>query len=72
MKILLSKNVINLDQSPYNYAVQQNRCLSHRREKLTTALVEAPNKMTHSFSIQEAIAADGSMPGPFHICLQET
>ena len=65
-------NVINLDQSPYNYAMQQNRTLSKTGEKITKAFVESLNKMTHSYSIQEAIAADGSIPGPLHICLQES
>ena len=64
--------VWNLDQSGYTYAVQQNRTLSYKGEKTTGATIESMNKMTHSYSIQVAIAADGSTPGPLQLCLQES
>src|SRR5699024_5541360 len=63
--------VLNLDQSGYTYAVKTNHTLSYREEKNTEGFVESHNKMTHSYSIQVAIAADGTIPGPLHICFQE-
>ena len=63
--------IFNLDQSGFSYEVNQNRTYSTEGEKTTYAVATDMNRVSHSYSIQVAIAASGKIAGPTHICLQE-
>lgn len=64
-------NVLNTDQSGFNYLLKSNRMLAIKGEKTTVAKTESKNKMTHSYTIQPIITLSGKLMSPLYICLQE-
>jgi hypothetical protein len=64
--------VFNTDQSGYSYEMVSTRTLSHKGEKVTECVVGSMNKVTHSYTIQVTISADGHLVGPVYLCLKET
>ena len=66
-------NVINADQSGFNYEIVSNRTLSIKGEMCTLAALSSPsNKMIHSHTVQYTINASGEIVGNVFICLQES
>lgn len=66
------ENVLNTDQVGFTYEMISNRKLSHRGEKITSALAKSPtNLATHSYTIQYVISKAGKIVGDVFLCLQE-
>ena len=67
----LPENVLNTDQSGFNYEMKSNRTLSFKGEKVTHGAVKSKNASTHSYTIQPTISMAGTLVGKLFICLQE-
>jgi len=63
--------IYNTDQTGFRYEVVGNRTLSYKGERRTLGSALSPkNKMTHSYTVQYTISADGKIVGDVFICLQ--
>ena len=64
-------NVFNTDQSGFNLEMHTGRTLSFKGELKIEALAQSLNSMTHSYTIQPLISANGTLLSPLLIVLQE-
>lgn len=64
-------NVINTDQSGFNYELSPLRSLSFTGEKTTTSHVISMHSASHSYTIQPCITMSGQLLPKLLICLQE-
>jgi hypothetical protein len=64
-------NVINTDQSGFNYELHSPRTLSIVNEKSTFLCVNSLHSTTHSYTIQPIVSMAGQLFSKFLICLQE-
>lgn len=64
-------NIINTDQSGFNYELHSNRTLSNKGERITALHVLSTNAISHSYSIQPIISMNGRLLPKFLLCLQE-
>ncbi|XP_035705862.1 uncharacterized protein LOC110847661 [Folsomia candida] len=71
MEIYHHDNILNTDQSGFNYLLKSNRMLSVKGEKSTSAVKESKNKQTHSYTIQPIVSMSGKLISALLICLQE-
>lgn len=65
-------NILNTDQSGFNYEIVSNRTLDMTGNKNVDMSVISKNKTTHSYTIQMTISAAGTFVGPLLIITQET
>lgn len=65
------ENVFNSDQSGFNLEMHTGRTLSFKGQKKIETLIQSTNSMTHSYTIQPIISANGSLLSPLLIILQE-
>jgi len=65
-------NVYNSDQSGFNLEVHGGRTLPIKGTLKVECLAQSLNSLTHSYTIQPAISADGKLHSPLLIVLQET
>lgn len=63
--------IINFDQSGFRFDYAPQRTLSHTGERDTEVAVPSKDKTTHSYSIQVAMSAAGTLVGPVHVMLKE-
>ncbi|XP_067140536.1 uncharacterized protein [Centruroides vittatus] len=68
-----SRNFIfNTDQCGFSYEMISPRTLSYKGEKNTIGFAHSPsNKVTHSYTVQYLVNANGQVVGNVFICLQE-
>lgn len=64
-------NIVNTDQSGFQYEMSPKRTLDFIGAKNVESSVKNKNKTTHSYTVQMTIAADGRPVGPLLIILQE-
>jgi len=64
-------NIFNTDQSGFNLEMHTGRTLSFKGELKIEALAQSLNLMTHSYTIQPLISANGTLLSPLLIVLQE-
>ncbi|KYN03968.1 hypothetical protein ALC62_05174, partial [Cyphomyrmex costatus] len=64
-------NVFNSNQSGFNLEMHTRRTLSFKGELKIETLAQSLNSMTHSYTIQPLISADGCLLSPLLIVLQE-
>jgi len=63
--------IYNTDQTGFRYEVVGNRTLSYKGERRTLGSALSPkNKMTHSYTVQYTISANGNIVGDVFIYLQ--
>lgn len=63
--------VFNTDQSGFNKELHSKGTLRFKGAKQVTALIQSEHAMTHSYTIQPLISADGTLHSPLFIILQE-
>lgn len=64
--------IINMDQTPFDYEIANQRTLSFIGERDTRLHVDQKNKISHSFTAQPMITRDGKIFGKLLLVLQET
>lgn len=67
-----AKNIYNTDQSGFNLETHAGRTLSFKGESKIECLAQSLNSLTHSYTIQPFISADGDLKSPLLIVMQET
>lgn len=65
------ENVFNSDQSSFNLEMHTGRTLSFKGHQKVETIIQSTNSMTHSYTIQPIISANGSLLSPLLIILQE-
>lgn len=65
-------NVYNSDQSGFNLETHAGRTLSLKGSLKVECVAQSLNSLTHSYTIQPIISADGILKSPLLIVLQET
>lgn len=65
------ENVLNSNQSGFNLEMHTGRTLSFTGQATVEALTQSVNSMTHSYTIQPLISANGVLFSPLLIVLQE-
>ena len=63
--------IFNSDQSGFNLEVHSGRTLEYKGVKTVEMLIQSKSAMTHSYSIQPTISADGYLLSPLYIVLKE-
>jgi len=66
------ENVFNSDQSGFNLEVHAGRTLALKGSMKVEGLAQSLNSLTHSYTIQPVVSADGELKSPMLIVLQET
>lgn len=66
------ENVYNSDQSGFNLETHCGRTLAIKGTLKVECLAQSLNSLTHSYTIQPFISADGKLHSPLLIVLQET
>jgi len=66
-----SDHIFNSDQSGFNYEITSNRTLSNIGEKDTLVIINSPNAISHSYTIQPLISFEGKLVGKLFLCLKE-
>lgn len=64
-------NIYNSDQSGFNFESHAGRTLSFQGTMKVECLAQSLNSMTHSYTLQPLISADGILKSPLLIVLQE-
>lgn len=70
--LLGTANVYNSDQSGFNLETHAGRTLASKGSLKVECLAQSLNSLTHSYTIQPLISADGILKSPLLIVLQET
>ncbi len=63
--------ILNTDQSGFNYEMYSGRTLAPKGQKEVLSTVKSLHATTHSFTIQPTISLDGQLLSPLFLCLQE-
>lgn len=64
-------NIYNSDQSGFNLETHAGRTLSYKGSLKVECLAQSLNSLTHSYTMQPIISADGQLKSPLLIVLQE-
>lgn len=64
-------NTFNADQSGFQLEMHSGRTLAVEGEKQIQCLVQSVSSMTHSYTIQPTISADGKLLSPLFLVLKE-
>ncbi|XP_026673599.1 uncharacterized protein LOC113464962 [Ceratina calcarata] len=64
--------IYNTDQSGFQLEMHSGRTLSWRGEKATKTLIQSSSAVTHSYTIQPTISADGKLLSPLFLVLKES
>ncbi|CAK9801680.1 hypothetical protein ANTPLA_LOCUS2902 [Anthophora plagiata] len=65
-------NIFKSDQTGFQLEMHSGRPLSWKGEKHTQSVIQSSSAMTHSYTIQPTISADGQLLSPLFIVLKET
>lgn len=65
------ENIFNSDQSGFNLEMHTGRTLAFKGTQTVESLAQSINSMTHSYTIQPLISANGVLLSPLLIVLQE-
>lgn len=65
------KEIHNSDQSGFNLEMHSGRTLASKGTAKVESLAQSLNSLTHSYTIQPTIAADGRLISPLYIVLKE-
>ncbi len=72
MKMYPAYAILNTDQCGFAYELVSNRTLTHKGEKKVFGYAQSPkNLVTHSYTVQYVISAEGKIVGNVFVCLQE-
>ena len=63
--------ILNSDQSGFNLEIHSGRTLEYKGTKKVECQVQSQSSMTHSYTIQPTISADGELLSPLYMVLQE-
>lgn len=63
--------VFNTDQSGFNLEIHAGRTLHEKGAKKVDAVVQCKRSMTHSYTIQPLVSAEGKLMSPLLVVLQE-
>jgi len=66
-----ASSVFNTDQSGFNLELHSGRTLAAKGSKVFYSTVQSKNALTHSYTIQPFVSADGKLMSPLFIELQE-
>ncbi|XP_043286597.1 uncharacterized protein [Venturia canescens] len=66
------KNIYNYDQSGFQLKIHSGRTLADEGTKQVECLVQSVSAMTHSYTIQPTISAEGKLLSPLLIILKES
>ena len=64
-------SIFNSDQSGFSYEIHSGRTLDDKGKKRVEAVAKSLSSLTHSYTIQPTISADGRLLSPLYIVLQE-
>lgn len=67
-----TENVYNSDQSGFHVEIHSARTLATEGEKKVECVVQSVSSITHSYTIQPTISAEGKLLSPLFIVLKET
>lgn len=72
IQMINKDNVYNSDQSGFNMETHAGRTLALKGSSKVECLAQSINSLTHSYTIQPIISANGNLKSPLFIVLQET
>jgi len=71
MKVVGPGNTYNSDQSGFNLEMHTGRTLAKKGVKTVSAVAQSIHALTHSYTIQPTVNANGELIGPLLLVLQE-